>query len=265
MNILIHELKMYKKSTITWIISLSILVMFFGVMFPAFKGSAEMMQSILKNFPEALQKALGISVLDLSKPLGFFGFMFMYITVIGATQAMNLGLSVLSVELREKTADFLMTKPVKRIKILNAKFMAALINLLVTNVVFFVIGKITLDNISESSYSIATFLLFCLSLFLIQVFFISFGMFLSVFLNKLKTVLPLSLSVVFGFFIVNLLNESLTGSPLAALTPFAYFSSRDIYVNQSLDYTWLTLSIVLSCIFVTITYIRYIKKDIPSV
>ena len=38
---------------------------------------------------------------------------------------MNLGIGIISKEVRDKTADFLLTKPVSRVTILVAKMMAA--------------------------------------------------------------------------------------------------------------------------------------------
>ncbi len=265
MNILKHEIKMYRKSTLTWIISLIFVVVMCALIFPTVRDSAGVMNDALSAFPEGLRSALGISVLDLSEALGFFGFLFMYITLIGAIQGMNLGLSILSVELRDKTADFLFAKPVKRKTIIFSKLGAALLSLLFTNVVFIIVSKLILDSMGETSYSFEIFASFMMSLLFIQLFFLSLGMLMSVFMNRLKTVLPISLGVVFSFFILNLLNESFAEKPLTALTPFAYFSTSNIYTNKGFELEWLILNFVLVLLFSIGTYIRYIKKDIPSV
>lgn len=265
MNIFKHELKLYRKSTITWTISLVFVVIFFAMIYPSFSDSAASIEQILENFPEGMKNALGLSTMNLSEPLGFYGFMFMYITLTGAIQAMNLGLSVLSVELMDKTADFLLAKPVKRIKIVHMKIAAAFTNIVATNVIFFIVSKIALDIIAETSYSFKILFLFNFSLFLIQLFFVSFGMLLSVFMVKMKTVVPISLGAVFGFFVINLLNESLTGQPLTAFTPFGYFATGKIYEMGQYETVWLMVNLGLIVLFTIGTYIRYIKRDIPSV
>ena len=265
MNILKHELRLYYKTTLTWAISIAFLVILFGAIYPTFSDSVDVMNKVLENFPEGFKEALGLGTMDLGEPLGFYGFMFMYITLTGAIQAMNLGLSILSNELRDKTADFLMAKPVKRIKILHAKFSAALINIVVTNIIFIIVSKIVLNSMADEGYSSQTFIFMACSLFLIQLFFLSFGMFISVFMDKMKSVVPISMGMVFGFFVLNMLNESLDGAPLSAITPFAYFSPGGIYETQSYDTKWLILNLVLVVVFSVGAYIRYIKKDIPSV
>lgn len=264
MNILKHELKLYRNTTIIWTVSLALVMVFFSSIFPSFQGSAEAMNKILEAFPDALKQALGLSTMDLSSALGFLGFMFAYVVLVGAIQAMNLGLSILSNEQRDKTADFLLAKPVKRISIVHAKFTAGLINIVATNIVFTIVTFISISAI-EKDYSPKILMLFIGSLFLIQLFFLTFGMLLSVFMNKLKTVIPVSLGVVFGFFILNLLNESLSGKPLTAISPFAYFSTTGIYENSAYDTKWLILNCVLVVVFTVGAYVKYIKKDIPSV
>jgi ABC-2 type transport system permease protein len=223
------------------------------------------MEKILDNFPEAFKNALGLSSMNLSEVLGFYGFMFVYIGLTGAIQAMNLGLSILSNELIDKTADFLLAKPIKRLQIVHAKLQAVLINILFTNIVFTITAKIALDVVSEEPYSMKIFLLFNLSLLLIQLFFVSLGMLVSVFLDKMKSIVPVSLGIVFAFFVVNLLNESLTDHPLSALTPFAYFATGQIYESGQYQMGLFALNIVLVIGFTIGAYVRYIKKDIPSV
>lgn len=265
MNILKHELRLYRKTTIIWTAALVFVVSFFSMIFPSFSNSASVFEDILSNFPEGLRNALGMSSMNLSEPLGFYGFMFLYITLTGSIQAMNLGLSILSNELMDKTADFLMAKPVKRVHIVNMKLLTGFIYLLATNVIFFIAAKIALDLAADTAYDFKILFLFNFSLFLIQLFFYAFGMFLSVFMNKMKTVVPISLGIVFGFFVLNMLNESLNGKPLSAITPFAYFSTSTIYDLGHYELHWLLLNFGLIATFTIGAYIRYIKKDIPSV
>jgi len=265
MNIYKHELRLYFKSTVIWIVSLVAIVLFFVSIFPSFKDSAEAMNQILDAFPDGLKNALGLSAMDLSSVIGFFGFMFSYITLVAGVQAMNLGLSVLSNEQRDKTADFLLAKPVRRIEIVHAKLLAALTYIVLTNLVFFIVTFVSIMAISDGSVSSLVLILFLGSLFLTQLFFLGLGMLMSVFMDKLKTVIPVSLGVVFGFFIINLLNESIDGKPLKFLTPFAYFNTSYIYEHIAFETPWLILNCTLAITFTIGAYLKYIKKDVPSV
>lgn len=265
MNIFKHELRLYFKTTITWMISLVAIIFFFAGIYPMFSDSVAAVSKILDSFPDGLKNALGLTTLDLTSIMGFFGFMFAYVILVGGVQAMNIGLSLLSNEQRVKTADFLMSKPVKRIKIVHAKVAAGAVYIVLTNILFSIGCLFALGVIAKAEIDYQLLLLFLGSLLLTQLFFMSLGLFMSVFMDKLKTVIPVSLGTVFGFFILNMLNESIEGKPLNALTPFAYYSPGLIYSNMSYETRWLLLNIVLVILFTTVAYIKYIKKDIPSV
>jgi ABC-2 type transport system permease protein len=241
------------------------IVLIFTLIYPSFKDSASVLEEIMQNFPEALQKALGLTSMDMSSIVGFYGFVFTYIVLVGSVQAMNLGLSLLANELIDKTADFLMAKPVKRINIVHSKLSAGLINLLVTNICFNIFSIIAVSIAATEGYSLKLLLLFNLSLLLVQLFFFSLGLLISVFMDKMKTVIPISMGVVFAFFVLNLLNESLQDRPLTGITPFAYFSTSEIYEMGSYNTNLLLLNFVFVTVFIVTAYIRYIKKDIPSV
>ena len=72
---------------------------------------------------------------------------FLFCQICLAIQASNYGFSLVSIEERELTADFLLAKPIGRGKILTAKLLAALAALTITNLSvwassFFVINLI---------------------------------------------------------------------------------------------------------------------------
>ena len=102
MNMFLHELKAYRKSTIVWSISLVALVALFLSMFPSFSKDAEEFKQLLEGFPVELRKAIGLSVDSIATLLGFFSYAFLYIKLAGAIQAMNLGTSILSMSIRRR-------------------------------------------------------------------------------------------------------------------------------------------------------------------
>ena len=265
MNIFKHEMRLYFKTTLAWNFWLVMVLVVFASIYPMFLNSIEIVEKILSSFPEYLMQAFGLDLMSFSSAIGFFGFLFTYIILIGGIQAMTLGLSLLSNEQRDKTADFLYTKPVKRSSIIHSKVLVGLCYIIITNIIFSVSAIITLNIISENGYSIVLLMLLLGSLFLTQLFFLSLGLMVSVFMNKLKTVVPISLGTVFLLFILNMLNESIQGKPLTFLTPFAYFHVGRLYSNMSYDLKWLLLNSCLIIVFIGVSYYKQIKKDLPTV
>ena len=136
---------------------------------------------------------------------------------------MNLGVSILSAEVREKTGDFLFVKPVKRTKIITLKIVAVLIELGIVNIVICLANLIIINLVSKEAFDIKLYLLLTGTLLFIQLFFASLGLAVSVFLRRIRTVLPISMGVVFLFYIIYLLNQTLEDPKLAWISPFWIF------------------------------------------
>ncbi len=265
MNMFLHELKTYRKYTIIWIMSLvSIIVLFFS-MFPAISKEAEEFIKLMEGFPEAVRMALGLSVENIGSILGFYSYVFIYISLVGAIQAMNLGTSIVSKEIREKTADFLLTKPVTRTQIMTSKLLAALTSILITNV-FYVVAAITMASLVETNaYSTKLFFLVSLTLFFLQLIFLSLGIVVSVLFPKIKSVLSISLGTVFAFFIIGALAAITEDEALRYLTPFKYFDLTYIVQNSSYELSFMIVAIGFVAIAITASYLIYCKKDIHAV
>lgn len=265
MNMFLHELKAYRKSTIVWSISLVALVALFLSMFPSFSKDAEEFKQLLEGFPVELRKAIGLSVDSIATLLGFFSYAFLYIKLAGAIQAMNLGTSILSKEIREKTADFLLTKPVTRTQIVTSKLMAALVSLVLTNIVFISATLMIASLVAGNDFSRKTLLLVSITLFFIQIMFLVIGILISIVFPRIKSVISVSLGTVFGFFMLGMISSTTDDTGLRFLTPFNYFDSAYIVKNMAYENSFLFVEIIFIIIAVGASYYMYVKKDVHSV
>ncbi len=265
MNMFLHELRAYRKSTIIWTCSLIALVVFFLAMFPSFSKEVETFKKVLEGFPEPIRKAFGLSVDSISSILGFYAYTFLYITLCGAIQAMNLGTSIISKEVREKTADFLLTKPVTRTKIITSKLLAALTSIVITNIVYLAVASIMVSIVKTGDYSHKIFLMLSLTLFFVQLMFLALGVIISVVVPKIKSVLPISLGTVFGFFIIGMLSSTLGDGAMRYITPFKYFDTNYIIKNSSYEGSFIIVEIVFVIVSIVTSYIVYSKKDVHAV
>jgi len=265
MNILKQELKMGRKSLIVWCISLIGVLLLFMLMYVSISDQLAEFQKVFDSFPVEFRRAFAAENLNLDTVMGFYPFAMTYILLAGAVQAMNLGVSVLSSEVREKTGDFLFVKPVSRFRIVAMKMLSVFIQILITNAVFFIASWVILEMIRTTDYDNNLYLLFTGTLFFIQIFFASFGFFISVFLRRIKTVLPISMGVVFLFYIIFLLNETLKDVKLGYISPFDYFALAAISKTMSYDSVYLVVWTFLVFLFVYLTFYVFAKKDLPSI
>jgi ABC-2 type transport system permease protein len=265
MNIFLHEFAAYKKSTIIWTVSLIAMVVLFLSIFPTFANDAKAYQKLLEGYPEPVRKAIGLELDTVFTILGFYSYSFLYITLCGAIQAMNLGTSIVSKEVREKTADFLLTKPVTRSKILTCKLLAAFSSLVITNIVFIVASILIVSQVSTEDYSGKGLFLIALSLFLIQIIFLALGLIISVVVQKIKSVLTVSLSTVFTFFIISMLSSASGDGAKRFLSPFEYFDTSYIIKNSRYETSFLVVGFAIILISIVSSYLVYTKKDIHAV
>lgn len=265
MNIFLHELKAYRKSTIVWSISLVALVALFLSMFPSFSKDAEEFKQLIEGFPVELRKAIGLSMDSIATLLGFFSYAFLYIKLAGAIQAMNLGTSILSKETREKTADFLLTKPVTRQQIVTSKLLAALVSLLATNIIFVTATIIIASIVAGNDFSSKALLLLSITLFFIQMMFVALGILVSVVFPRIKSVITVSLGTVFGFFMLGMISSTAEDKGLRYLTPFNYFDSTLIVKNMAYETSFIIVAVIFFITAVAAAYYMYVKKDVHSV
>jgi len=265
MNMFLHELKAYRKSTITWTFTLVGLIILLLSMFPAISEEAETFKKLMEGFPEGIRLALGLAVENIGSILGFYSYIFLYVSLFGAIQAMILGVSILSKEVREKTADFLLTKPVTRTQIVTSKLMAAFTSLLITNVFYLGAATMMVSLVETKEYSTKIFLLLSLTLFFLQLIFLALGIIVSIAVPKIKSVLSISLGTVFAFFIIGALVSTTGDDALRYLTPFKYFDFAYIMQNSSYESSFMMVGIAFIVIAITASYLIYSKRDIHAV
>lgn len=265
MNILLHELRAYRKSTIIWTISLIAIAALFMSFYPSFTKDTEEFTKLLEGYPAALREAFGINLDTFFSILGFYCYGLSFVTLCGAIQAMNLGTSIVSKEVREKTADFLLTKPVTRSTVLINKLLAALISIILTNIAYIAAASLIVSQVKTEDFSLSIFILLSLTVFFVQLIFLAIGIILSVIVPKIKSVLTISLATVFAFYFLGMFSATSGDEIKRYLSPFKYFDTAYIIENSSYEASFLIIGAVIMIAAIGASFFIYVKKDIHSV
>lgn len=265
MNILLHELRAYRKSTIIWTISLVAIVALFMSFFPSFTKDTEEFTKLLEGYPAALRAAFGINLDTFFSILGFYCYGLTFVTLCGAIQAMNLGTSIVSKEVREKTADFLLTKPVTRTAVLSNKLLAALISIILTNIVYLAAAALIAFQVKTEDFSVSIFILLSLTVFFVQLIFLAIGIIISVIVPKIKSVLTISLATVFAFYFLGMFSATSGDEVKRYLSPFKYFDTAYIIESSGYEVPFLITGAVVIMAAIGASFMIYAKKDIHSV
>jgi ABC-2 type transport system permease protein len=243
---------------------MALLAIMYIFIYKALGKDIEQFKVVINNLPDVMKKALNLYLGSITKLEGFYSFVFVFVVLCGAIQAMNLGTGIVSKEIRDKTADFLMTKPVSRDRILTSKLLAATASLFITNIIYLVL-TISAAYSVVGSYNLKLFLMVSVTLLFVQLTFMAFGIIFSVIAGKVRSVISVSISTVFGFYIIGTLGSVIGDEYVRYISPFRYFDMSYILQHSAYETRFIVLGIILIIASIAGSYLIYLKKDIHAV
>jgi len=260
-----YEVRQRWSSVAIWAGSLAGLLLMFMALFPSFSADMAAMNQVLENFPPELKAAFGLNALDLATLEGYFGFCFVFCQLCLAIQAANYGLSLVSVEEDELTADFLLTRPLSRPIILTSKLLATLTSLLVTQIIFWVVSLASIAMFKgDAQYEPRAIMLLLGSGVIFQLIFFSLGLLISLLVRRMHSVTPWSLGLAFGTYVISAFSGILGDAKLEYLSPFKHFDPGKIISEMQYDATLVVVDVVLVIVAIGASYWLYQKRDIAS-
>jgi beta-exotoxin I transport system permease protein len=265
MNIYQHEFKMNLRSVITWSVSIAILILVFMSLFSSFAADTALLNEMLAKFPKQLLIAFGMNNVDFSTILGYYGIMFLFCQICLAIQAANYGFSLVSIEEREMTADFLLAKPVGRTQILTSKLLSAFTGLTITNIVIWISSFVFINIFaSGSTYEVKSLQLLLLSIAIFQLFFLSVGLIVSLLVKRIRSVTSFSMGLAFGMYLLNAFGNMIGEDSLEVVSPFKHFEPNYILKNAAYDLPLVSISVGVIIVSIVVSYVLYLKRNIPT-
>jgi len=263
MNIYKHEFKMIFKSVVIWSISITILQVVYLSLFSSFAADAELLNEMMDKFPKELLLAFGMTDMDMATVQGYYGLTFVFCQICLAVQAANYGFSMVSIEERELTADFLLAKPVGRTKILTSKLLAAITGLTITNIMVW-LGCFIGINLFRAGreYDAKPLVLLLLSIVFFQLFFLTVGIFISLLVKRVRNVTSYAMALAFGMYILNAFGNMIGEDNLEIISPFKHFEPNYILRNASYNLPLALITLGVIIVSVAASYVLYVKRNI---
>jgi ABC-2 type transport system permease protein len=257
-----RELKINLKSFIIWTTVVAGILLMAFLVYPSMASKTGELDALLKTFPEELLKAFSMDLVSIGSVSGWFATEgYMMVTLIGSAYASLMGGSILLKEESDKTIEYLYSKPISRNKIVTAKILTGLLYILLFNLAISLLSLINF-YISDDLNQTRWFIMSIAPLFMHYLFFF-LSMFISTFFKKLKSMTGISLGLSLGTYfihVISLMSDKIEF--LKYITPYEYFSSRYIIINEKLNLGYLILTIILILVFTLGTYYRYNKKEL---
>ena len=255
-----RELKSNLKSLFFWSLGILFIVGDGIVEYDGFQKSGNAIGSIIEAMPESLQVILNMDQLDITDILGYYTVFFAYLVILCAVHAVMLGSSIIAKEERDKTAEFLLAKPISRERIILFKLVAGLIQLLIINAVAWISTFIGISFYEEGNGMEIAFLM--IGLFLIQSIFLLIGTAIAAVCREPKMTMSLSAGVLLILYIASVLGSLYSRLDfLQYFTPFAYIDAHQLINGEGFDGRFIGIAITIMAALFTITLRGYLRRD----
>ncbi|MDD3221607.1 MAG: ABC transporter permease [Clostridia bacterium] len=262
MTILIHELKRNRISFLIWTISIAFMLFICMIMYPEMKTSMNSVTDMFANMG-GFTEAFGMDQVNFGEVMGFYAIECGNILGIGGGFfAALLGIGILSKEEKERTAEFLLTHPIRRSSVIFQKLLAVLLQLLIMNLVLTAASAASFALIGET-LAMKEFLLLHTAYLVLQleIACICFG--ISAFIRQSGLGVGLGLAAILYFAnIIGNINSS--GEFIKYITPFAYAEASDIISSASIEMPLMLLGCLYGIAGIVAAFIKYMRKDIAA-
>jgi ABC-2 type transport system permease protein len=260
MTLIKHELKQGWKSLAIWTLAIGFFVVICVLMYPEMEGEMEDVSEMFSSMG-AFTAAFGMDRLNFGTLIGFYAVECANILGIGgAFYAAILGVTALAKEEKERTAEFLLSHPISRTKIITDKWIAILIQIVVLNLLVFLMSIASIAFINEKIMWQEIGYLH-LAYFLVQIVLAGICFGISAFIRGSGLGVGIGLATVM-YFINIVANITESAKDLKYITPFGFAEGADIIANVDLNWKMVAINLMFAMIGVLAAYWKYRKKDI---
>lgn len=260
MIIVKHELRQGRTSFLIWTVSIGFLLAICVFLFPEMKGEMDGINDMFSSMG-SFTAAFGMDRLNFGTLGGYYAVECGNVLGLGgAFYASLCAVNILSKEEKDRTAEFLLTHPVSRMRIITEKLVACLVQITAMNLIICIISAGSMIAIGEDiPWKELGLLHLAYYILQLELAGICFG--ISAFMRKGSVGTGLGIAAVMYF--LNLIaNITESAEFLKYITPFGYCDGADIVTSSSLDGTMTAVGIILGIAGISAAYLKYSRKDI---
>lgn len=260
MTVFKEELRNNKLSLIIWSLTIALLMAITIILYPEMKSQMEEMNNMFADMG-AFTAAFGMDQLNFGSLIGYYAIESGNMMAMGGGLfAAILGITSLMKEEKERTAEYLLTQPISRSRVVTEKLLSIIFLLIVFNIIVISITLLSFLIIGEE-VPWNEFVLLHISYFLLQLVIacVCFG--ISAFLSRGGLGIGIGLTAMFYF--LNLIsNITEDAKMLKYITPYSFAEGAPIINDLELQFKYLIPGIIMMFIGIIVTYIIYPRKDI---
>jgi ABC-2 type transport system permease protein len=264
-NLFFKEVRRNLNSLIIWMVIITMLICLTMSVFRTFMENQSKVTGMLSLIPKGALQFKGVSNFnDLLSVLGFYAANnVIYMMVLGSIFSMVISSNILLKEEYDKTAEYLLTRPITRSEIYLTKLSVIIINIFLLNLITASAGFICMELVKKGPFSIGAFLILSLYTLLLNILFGTIGLFISTLIKRAKPITTFGIGLVLIFYFIYTLSKiTLSISAIGYVSPFRYVDMNVIDPAYRLDIWHFAYFAGISLILTVLSYRIYRKKDI---
>lgn len=264
-NLLIKELRMNALSLTVWLLLICFFVSFTMAFYPMFIENQSQFMGLLNLFPADIFEFKGVSNFDdLFSVLGFYAANnTVYMQLFGSIYAIVLASNILLKEEYNKTADFLLSRPLTRSDVYRTKVAVLFINILILNIIVALVGYASIEFVKTDPYSLQAYLILSLYTFLLNLLFGFVGLFISTLMKRGRPITTLSIGIVlFMYFLYTISKITEDAEKLGYFSPYRYIDVNVLSPDYTLNYWYILYFTGLIIALAVGAFFIYRRKDI---
>lgn len=263
MTLLLHELRMNRKSFLIWFLSVALFCGGCILLFPAFKNT---MKGMMDSYAQmgSLTTAFGMDRVSIATMEGFFAIEIGIMYSLGAAMfAALLSVGILSKEENGHTSEFLHTLPLGRINIVAVKFAAVVLSILVFNLLCFGIYLLCFQMVGED-VNVKSIAAYMFSQFLLDLEIGCICFAISAASRRVQ--MGVGLGITLLFYVIDLICRVVPDiKNLKYITPFYYANASDIIGSKGdLNGRLILIGMGVALVSVVFAFVRYNQRDLAA-
>ncbi len=253
-NITKFEIKHNLISLLTWTIALCVVGTIYISMFSVIENSFEDFKNILESYPNAVLDIIGMDLNHMTTFSGYYSFVLTFINIISFAFAASITLKIFIKEYKNKSVEFISTKPITRKNIVLQKTLAIIVVLTIAIILYTNIMYILVLSVSDLSY--LKFVELNLSTYLIMLYAMVVAFLVSTIFRKLRNSGSSAFIIAFGFYFIYIIGTLVESNELI------YMSIYGLFEYPALNYlAILTASAIIITIYIVAIVINN-RKDV---
>lgn len=260
-TIFLKELKLTRKSLFIWSFFIALLSAFGMLEYPFIADNLDMMMPALASMPKIIQIMFGVYNVDFTTPLGYYLCMYFWCCLLTYTHAVYMGASIISKDQRDKTSEYIFTKPYRRDTVVVAKALVAVVNIFVIAAVTGLVSILAMLPMNPDGYVLSRIIFSIIGMFFTQLVFAALGLLFSAIFRTYKAAVRTAVFFLLLSYTIGVSIEYIgTVDYLNFLSPIRYFNAHSV-VSTGLNpvYILLSVAIVLLALYFTVRFYR--KKE----